>query len=90
VLSTTLAGGQNEWNLLESFDLSAIGDEMPWIHFELSDGSLTSHATFPVTPAPTPLQAGDADQDLDFDQFDLIRAQTAAKYLDSRRSVCST
>jgi hypothetical protein len=27
------------------------------------------------------LQAGDADQDLDFDQFDLIRVQQAAKYL---------
>jgi hypothetical protein len=29
----------------------------------------------------TPLQAGDADQDLDFDQFDLVRVQQAAKYL---------
>jgi hypothetical protein len=28
-----------------------------------------------------PLQAGDADQDLDFDQFDLIQVQQAAKYL---------
>ena len=27
------------------------------------------------------LQAGDADQDLDFDQFDLIKVQVAAKYL---------
>jgi hypothetical protein len=27
------------------------------------------------------LQAGDADQDLDFDQFDLVRVQQAAKYL---------
>ncbi len=27
-----------------------------------------------------PLQAGDADQDLDFDQFDLIQVQQAAKY----------
>ena len=27
------------------------------------------------------LQAGDADQDFDFDQFDLIRVQQAAKYL---------
>jgi hypothetical protein len=29
----------------------------------------------------TPLQAGDADQDLDFDQFDLIQVQIAGKYL---------
>ena len=27
------------------------------------------------------LQAGDADQDLDFDQFDLVRVQQAAKYV---------
>ena len=32
----------------------------------------------PVTPA---LQAGDADQDLDFDQLDLVQVQVAAKYL---------
>ena len=30
---------------------------------------------------PAELQAGDADQDLDFDQFDLIQVQVAAKYL---------
>jgi hypothetical protein len=29
----------------------------------------------------TPLQAGDADQDLDFDQLDLVKVQVAAKYL---------
>ena len=28
-----------------------------------------------------PLQAGDADQDLDFDQFDLVQVQIAARYL---------
>jgi hypothetical protein len=32
-------------------------------------------------PPPPPLRAGDADQDLDFDQFDLIKVQIAAKYL---------
>jgi hypothetical protein len=31
-----------------------------------------------------PLQAGDADQDLDFDQLDLVRVQIAAKYLTGR------
>jgi hypothetical protein len=35
---------------------------------------------YPPPPAPQ-LQAGDADQDLDFDQFDLIKVQIAAKYL---------
>ena len=34
----------------------------------------------PEPPAP-PLQAGDADQDLDFDQLDLVQVQIAAKYL---------
>ena len=35
-----------------------------------------------VLPDERPfLQAGDVDQDLDFDQFDLIRVQQAAKYL---------
>ena len=30
---------------------------------------------------PPPLQAGDSDQDLDFDQLDLVQVQIAAKYL---------
>ena len=38
-----------------------------------------------VTPADQPrivvLQAGDADQDFDFDQLDLVQVQVAAKYL---------
>lgn len=37
---------------------------------------LTADAGVPVA-----LQAGDADQDLDFDQFDLIQVQVANKYL---------
>jgi hypothetical protein len=32
-------------------------------------------------PEPSTLQAGDADQDYDFDQFDLVRVQQSAKYL---------
>ena len=32
----------------------------------------------------TALQAGDADQDLDFDQMDLVQVQIAAKYLSGR------
>ncbi len=32
-------------------------------------------------PEGPPLQAGDADEDLDFDQLDLVRVQVAAKYL---------
>ena len=32
-------------------------------------------------PLATPLQAGDSDQDFDFDQLDLVQVQIAAKYL---------
>ena len=38
------------------------------------------HVSFTALAA-APLQAGDADHDLDFDQFDLIQVQQAAKYL---------
>jgi hypothetical protein len=34
-----------------------------------------------LAPPTTRLQAGDADQDLDFDQLDLVKVQIAAKYL---------
>jgi hypothetical protein len=39
----------------------------------------------PQEGTDSPIQAGDADQDLDFDQFDLVRVQVAAKYLTSDR-----
>ena len=35
----------------------------------------------PEIPVSGKLQAGDADQDLDFDQLDLVRVQQAAKYM---------
>jgi outer membrane protein assembly factor BamB len=34
-----------------------------------------------VAAAPVPLRAGDADQNLQFDQLDLVKVQVAAKYL---------
>ena len=34
-----------------------------------------------VGPGEPALRAGDADQDLDFDQLDLVKVQIAAKYL---------
>jgi hypothetical protein len=38
-----------------------------------------------ITPiGATRLEAGDADQDLDFDQLDLVRVQVAGKYLTGR------
>jgi hypothetical protein len=44
-------------------------------------GGYVTEFTFDPTLAPDALRAGDADQDLDFDQFDLIRVQQAAKYM---------
>ncbi len=44
--------------------------------------SVNPPALLLIPSASSPaLQAGDADQDLDFDQFDLIKVQIAAKYL---------
>lgn len=34
-----------------------------------------------IITVPTPLEAGDADQDLDFDQLDLVKVQIGGKYL---------
>ena len=52
------------------------------------DGALTNaNAATPIPlasydpPRGPSLQAGDADQDLDFDQLDLVRVQVAGKYL---------
>jgi hypothetical protein len=41
----------------------------------------TAELTFVVAAAGAALQPGDADQDLDFDQIDLVKVQVAAKYL---------
>ena len=43
--------------------------------------SFVREYTFAALPGPTLLRAGDADQDLDFDQLDLVQVQIAAKYL---------
>jgi hypothetical protein len=50
--------------------------------FGVAGGVVSGTApVFDVAGSPTLLQAGDADQDLDFDQLDLVRVQIAAKYL---------
>ena len=41
----------------------------------------TWHVEGEAIPGPISLVAGDADQDLDFDQLDLVQVQIAAKYL---------
>ena len=45
------------------------------------DPGLSGYVLSLVAGDQTPLQAGDADQDLDFDQLDLVQVQIAAKYL---------
>ena len=47
----------------------------------LFNGSETPLTLAGLAPGAKRLQAGDADQDLDFDQLDLVRVQVAAKYL---------
>ena len=47
-------------------------------------GNWMIRATGKPIPPPIPLQAGDADQDLDFDQIDLVQVQISGKYLSGR------
>ncbi len=47
----------------------------------MAGGFVTQFTLLPLVPQAEQLQAGDADEDLDFDQFDLIQVQQSAKYL---------
>ena len=49
--------------------------------FVLSDEQALANYTESFFGGATALQPGDADQDLDFDQLDLVQVQIAAKYL---------
>ena len=60
------------------FSLDLDAGESATLAFNYVGGSL-SNAVFPL--ASRSLHAGDADQDLDFDQLDLVKVQVAAKYL---------
>lgn len=78
--TTQLDESQGSWDLL---GITMGLDDFITVNGKPANGL---HAGF-LTTAPqdafpaSALQAGDADQDLDFDQFDLIRVQQAAKYL---------
>ena len=58
--------------------------------YESAEYCLWDGITFQCAPFDVPaqneiaLQAGDADEDLDFDQLDLVRVQQAGKYLSGR------
>ena len=56
-----------------SGEQGVLADEFP--------GPVAPYLEVTVTPGVARLQAGDADQDLDFDQLDLVKVQVAAKYL---------
>ena len=51
------------------------------ISYEAGDGNDVALFTAIGDGAITELQAGDADQDFDFDQLDLVKVQIASKYL---------
>ena len=48
---------------------------------DLAPARLALSGTIIIDPVGPSLQAGDSDQDLDFDQLDLVQVQIAAKYL---------
>jgi hypothetical protein len=53
-----------------------------YVGLQTSAQQVIEFDNFTITPlVEAPLQAGDADQDLDFDQLDLVRVQIAARYL---------
>jgi hypothetical protein len=56
-------------------------DEYYIFHRALSDEEVGLLYNLVEPGGPTALQAGDADQDYDFDQLDLVKVQIAAKYL---------
>jgi hypothetical protein len=60
-----ITGNQGEW----TWPLNDTDFYFAWIDF-----------ADPLAP-PAQLEAGDADQDFDFDQLDLVRVQQSAKYL---------
>lgn len=55
-------------------------DEVMLFSYPLSEAQVAKLAAARLDTG-SQLQAGDADQDLDFDQLDLVRVQVAAKYL---------
>jgi hypothetical protein len=59
-------------------------DELAIYDTLLSPARIQAHYLVGSQGGAKPLQAGDADQDLDFDQLDLVRVQIAAKYLTGR------
>ncbi len=56
-------------------------DELAIYDTLLSPARIQAHFLAGSQGAARPLQAGDADQDFDFDQLDLVRVQISAKYL---------
>ena len=69
------------WTLTSATDISANGRTIVG-NGTNSDGNAEGWiAMLDDLTQPIPLQSGDADQDLDFDQLDLVKVQVANKYL---------
>ena len=59
-----------------------VGESLWYKHLEDGIGGVSGMIINPRSPqGRLPLEAGDADQDFDFDQIDLVQVQVAAKYL---------
>jgi hypothetical protein len=56
-------------------------DDVFLFNHALSEEEILDVMENSLPPAGVSLQAGDADEDLDFDQLDLVKVQIAAKYL---------
>lgn len=73
----------------EAFDFFVMGQNFPDGNPEdalpdFADQADGDFFTYELTDAGPQLQAGDANQDLQFDQLDLVKVQIAAKYLTGR------
>lgn len=60
------------------------GDSLFGVWAPIDGSMLAQFDDVSVAAIPEPLMAGDADEDLDFDQLDLVQVQVAAKYLTAR------
>jgi hypothetical protein len=82
VISYASAGGDGMFYHNEdgNFYTPSVGDELTAGHSSGRGGRAYQYY-FELGGAGVRLQAGDADQDLDFDQIDLVKVQIAGKYL---------
>lgn len=76
LVRTDFGGGENGFANFIAKESEFLGGEL-----DLAPGRIALSGNIIIGPVGPTLRAGDADQDLDFDQLDLVRVQIAAKYL---------